>query len=147
MPIEIRWKKGRVVRAGVDRLVRDVLAGEGRAGCRVGILLTGDDDLHRLNRDFRGKDRPTDVLSFPADPDDPDTGDYLGDIAISMERAEGQAPRFSASLEEELARLVVHGLLHLLGYDHHTPADGRRMKVRERRYMAGLRAGSLVRPC
>lgn len=147
MPIEIRWKKGRVVRAGVDRLVRDVLAGEGRATQHVGLLITDDAELHRLNREFRGKDRPTDVLSFPADPDDPDTGDYLGDIAISLQRAEAQAPRYSASLEEELARLVVHGLLHLLGYDHHTPSDGRRMKARERRYLAGLRPGSLLSPC
>jgi probable rRNA maturation factor len=147
VPIEIRWIKGRVARAGLDRLLRDVLAGEGRATSTVGLLLTGDDDLRRLNRDFRGKDRPTDVLSFPADPDDPDTGDYLGDIAVSLERADEQAPRFSGSLEEELARLIVHGVLHLVGYDHHTPADGRRMKARERRYLAGLRPGSLIPPC
>lgn len=144
MPIEIRWKKRRVVRPGLDRLVKNVLAGEGRGDVRVGILLAGDDELHRLNRDFRGKDRPTDVLSFPADPGDSETGDYLGDVAISMERAVEQAPRFSASLDEEVARLVVHGLLHLMGYDHHTPADGRRMKARERRYLAGIGAGSLL---
>lgn len=144
MPIEIRWKKKRVVRAGLDRLVKTVLAGEERRGARVGILLAGDDELHRLNRDFRGKDRPTDVLSFPADPDDSETGDYLGDVAVSMERALEQAPRFSASLDEELARLIVHGVLHLLGYDHHTPADGRRMKARERRYLAGIVPGSLL---
>ena len=64
-----------------------------------------------------------------------------------MERAAAQAPRFGATLEDELARLVIHGLLHLLGYDHHTPADGRRMRARERLYLESVSAGSILPPC
>lgn len=113
----------------------------------VGVCLSDDAHLHALNRDYRGRDRPTDVLSFPAEPlpgDDVAEAEYLGDVVISMERAERQAPRFGATFEQETARLVVHGLLHLLGYDHHAPADGRRMKARERAYLAGLVRGSIL---
>ena len=122
-----------------------MLEGEGRPAARVGLRLTGDADLMEMNRTWRGMDRPTDVLAFPADPAADD--DYLGDIALSMERAIDQAPRFGATLEEEVARLVIHGLLHLLGHDHHTPAGGRRMKARERHYLVTVAAGSIVPPC
>jgi rRNA maturation RNase YbeY len=135
VPIAIRWKKKPVDRAGLARLVRAVLAGEGRRGARVGIVLTDDAVLQRLNADYRGKDRVTDVLSFPADIDDSEDGRYLGDIAISLERAAEQAPRFGTRFPGEVRRLVVHGLLHLCGYDHHAPADGRKMKARERLYL------------
>jgi probable rRNA maturation factor len=134
VPIAIRWKKKPVDRARLARLVRTVLAGEGRRGTRVGIVLTDDAVLRRLNADFRGKDRVTDVLSFPADADDSEDGKYLGDIAVSLERAAEQAPRFGNRFPAEVDRLVVHGVLHLCGYDHHSPADGRRMKARERFY-------------
>ncbi len=123
----------------------------------MGFLFTGDDELRTMNRTWRGRDRATDVLSFPAEPDtdgpagrlsaDGTADTYIGDIAISLDRARVQAPRFSATFEEETARLVVHGLLHLLGYDHHTPADGRKMKARERVYLAGVEPGALLRPC
>lgn len=146
-PLEVRWKNRPIARAGVQSVVRAVLAGEGRARATVGLCLSDDAHLHALNREYRGKDRATDVLSFPAEAqpgDDPAEADYLGDIVISMERAERQAPRFSATFEEETARLLVHGLLHLLGYDHHAPADGRRMKARERHYLAQFRPGSIL---
>ncbi len=79
----------------------------------VSILLTDDRGIRGLNRRFRNIDRPTDVLSFPMEDER-----LLGDIAISVETAIRQAGDFKVSLEEEMARLVVHGLLHLLGYDH-----------------------------
>jgi len=139
VPIAIHWKKKPVDRAGLARLVRAVLAGEGRRGVRVGIVLTDNAVLRRLNADFRGKDRVTDVLSFPSDADDSEDGRYLGDIAVSLERAAEQAPRFGTRFPGEVRRLVVHGLLHLCGYDHHAPADGRRMKARERLYLEGAR--------
>jgi probable rRNA maturation factor len=119
-----------------------VLDGEGRGGVSVGLVLTGDDEIQDMNSRWRGQDRPTDVLAFPGDPDPLDP--HLGDVVLSMDRAREQAPRFSATLEEEVVRLVVHGLLHLLGYDHHTPADGRRMKARERAYLAGFPRGSIL---
>jgi probable rRNA maturation factor len=81
-------------------------------------LITNDRELQRLNREFRGKDCPTDVLSFPMEraPGLP----LLGSLAISAQRAAAQAGQFGHSLEEELQVLMLHGLLHLLGMDHET---------------------------
>jgi probable rRNA maturation factor len=83
------------------------------------LVLTGDEQVHELNRQFRQVDAPTDVLSFPAGDVDPDTGNlYLGDIVISLPRALAQSQDAGNPLEAELRLLVVHGVLHLLGYDH-----------------------------
>ena len=83
------------------------------------IVLTDDAQLHELNREYLGIDAPTDVLSFPASESDPETGTpYLGDILISIPRAAGQAQSAGHSVEDEVQLLVVHGTLHLLGYDH-----------------------------
>jgi probable rRNA maturation factor len=81
------------------------------------VVLTDDAQLHQLNQQFLGIDAPTDVLSFPAGEVDPDTErPYLGDVIISLERAQVQAG--DHTLEDELRLLVVHGVLHLLGHDH-----------------------------
>ena len=91
-------------------------------GGDITILLTDDAQLHELNRDYLGIDRPTDVLSFPASETDPETGDrYLGDIIISVGRAQAQASAAGHPLEAEAQLLVVHGVLHLLGHDHGEP--------------------------
>ena len=83
------------------------------------LVLTDDEQLHRLNRDFLGVDAPTDVLSFPASETDPETGRrYLGDILLSVSRAETQARVAGHPLVDEARLLVVHGVLHLLGHDH-----------------------------
>ena len=83
------------------------------------IVLTGDNQIQVLDRNFLGKDTPTDVLSFPASETDPETGRlYLGDIIISVPRAEIQSAAGGHSLQDELSLLVVHGVLHLLGHDH-----------------------------
>ena len=85
----------------------------------ISIVLTDDARLHQLNRDYLGVDAPTDVLSFPASETDPETGArYLGDILISIPRAEEQAKLAGHPLESEVQLLVVHGILHLLGFDH-----------------------------
>lgn len=90
----------------------------------LSIVITGDDQLQQLNRQFLGIDAPTDVLSFPADEDDPDSGErYLGDVLISYPRAAAQAASGGHPLQDELQLLVVHGVLHLLGYDHAEPAE------------------------
>lgn len=92
------------------------------------ILITDDSAIRRLNRDFMGKDAPTDVLSFPAGERDPESGKlYLGDIVISYPRAQEQASQGGHAVAHEMQLLSVHGLLHLLGYDHLTPGDKRRM--------------------
>jgi probable rRNA maturation factor len=85
----------------------------------LSIVLTDDAQLHELNRDYLGIDAPTDVLSFPASETDPETARrYLGDILISVPRAEEQARAAGHTLEAEVQLLVIHGTLHLLGYDH-----------------------------
>ncbi len=93
----------------------------------LSLILADDDHLQRLNRDFRGMDTPTDILSFPSDPLPPeilaelDSPIYLGDIIISVPYAARRAVGESHSLVDELRLLVIHGTLHLLGYDHNTP--------------------------
>ncbi|HJZ49268.1 MAG TPA: rRNA maturation RNase YbeY, partial [Roseiflexaceae bacterium] len=127
----------------IERAVAAVLAAEAVAGSiEVSVLVTDDAALHRLNRDYRGVDAPTDVLSF-ADDDQaetahtafvraPDAPRYLGDLAISYERVAAQAAEYGHSRERELAFLTVHGVLHLLGYDHERgPEDQAAMRARE----------------
>ena len=125
------------VRALARRLAREVAGGRAFA-----CLVAGDTELRRLNREFLGRDYATDVLSFPAPCG---TGlqpvGSLGDIAISGRRAAAQARRLGHSLEDEIGILMLHGLLHLVGYDHER--DGGRMaraEVRWRRAL-GLPAG------
>ena len=85
----------------------------------ITIVLTTNQEIHKLNAQFLGHDYPTDVLSFPSDEIDIDTeNNYLGDIIISYERAVEQAQQANHSVEDELKLLLVHGILHLLGFDH-----------------------------
>ena len=92
------------------------------------VVLTYDEELHRLNRQFLEIDAPTDVLSFPADFIDPDSHHpYLGDILVSVERACQQADLQGHSASQELLLLIVHGILHLLGHDHAEDAERERM--------------------
>jgi probable rRNA maturation factor len=94
----------------------------------ITIVLADDPQLQALNRDYLGMDAPTDVLSFPADETDPETGNrYLGDILLSVPRAEQQAKAGGHSLEAEAQLLVVHGVLHLLGHDHADVKEKARM--------------------
>ena len=102
----------------------------------VSVTFTDNEGIHALNREYRNVDRPTDVLSFPlSDGEDYDTdGDavLLGDIVISLERAQTQAEEYGHSFEREVACLTVHSMLHLLGYDHETsPEDERDMFARQ----------------
>jgi probable rRNA maturation factor len=94
----------------------------------ISIVLTDDAQLQQLNREYLGIDAPTDVLSFPASETDPESGGaYLGDILISVPRAEQQAKTAGHPLSPEVQLLVVHGVLHLLGYDHATAKEKSRM--------------------
>ena len=105
----------------IRRTIRTALSAEGvTLPCEVDVLLTDDDGIHQINRDMRQVDRPTDVLSFPGPGDaDPGTGLIpLGDMVLSMERVSAQAKEFGHSKRRELAYLVTHSVLHLLGYDH-----------------------------
>src|SRR5215208_5078185 len=94
----------------------------------LSIILTDDARLHELNLNYLGVDAPTDVLSFPASETDPETGaHYIGDILISIPRAQTQADAAGHSLEAEVQLLVVHGVLHLIGHDHAEAEDKARM--------------------
>lgn len=111
----------------------------------VSVLLTGDDHLRRLNREFRRKDRPTDVLSFPAPPPLNGHRQPAGDLAISVETASRQATEFGHPLAAELEILMLHGLLHLAGLDHETDQGqmARREAALRRRF--GLTPGLIER--
>jgi probable rRNA maturation factor len=116
--------------------LRRVLRGAGRTlgvGGEVSVVLAGDRLLQRLNRDFRGKDRPTDVLSFPGAGGD----EGLGDVVISVPTAARNARRLGHSVPRELDILALHGFLHVLGHDHET--DDGTMDRLERRLRGRLR--------
>jgi probable rRNA maturation factor len=108
----------------LERAVKAALTHESESlESELSIVLTDEARLQQLNRDYLGIDAPTDVLSFPASETDPETGArYIGDILISIPRAETQALTAGHPLEWEVQLLVVHGVLHLLGHDH---ADGK----------------------
>jgi probable rRNA maturation factor len=111
---------------------------EGRAGAgEVTIVLAGDALVHRLNRDFRGKDKPTNVLSFPAGAD-PAPEQPLGDIVIALGTMRAEARAAGKPLADHLAHLVMHGVLHLLGHDHERPGPARRMERLEAQLLAGF---------
>ena len=125
-PPSTRSNSPALARSGLTRFL-------GRARERVGlrgevdVLLTSDAEIKRLNRIFRGKNKPTDVLSFPA-PDEI-VFEHAGDLAISLETAAEQAERFGHSLSDEVRILLLHGLLHLAGMDHEV--DSGEMAERE----------------
>jgi len=106
--------------AGLERAALQVLQQAGAdASAETTIVLTDDAQLHSLNRQFLGIDAPTDVLSFPGGETDPDSQAlYLGDVIISLSRAQAQAAAGGYALQDELQLLIVHGMLHLLGHDH-----------------------------
>jgi probable rRNA maturation factor len=158
----------------IEQVIGAVLNLEGqsegqRGEVSVSVLLTDDAELHALNRDYRGIDAPTDVLSFPGDPGNPgdlaaeqpadtanqqpaaqprfvrppDAPRHLGDLALSYERVLAQAAEYGHSPQRELAYLSAHGTLHLLGYDHEAgPEEAARMRLREE---AALQALGLTR--
>ncbi len=103
----------------------------------IGVTLVTDEQIHQLNRDYRQVDRPTDVLSFALDEgEEPELVDgpeehLLGDVIISAETAERQGQEFGHGLEREIIYLAVHGLLHLLGYDHMEESDKKIMRGEE----------------
>jgi probable rRNA maturation factor len=117
----------REVRAFAKRLASEVAGG--RSFC---CLITGDDEVRRLNRDFRKKDSATDVLAFPA----ADPNGFLGEIAISYPRALQQAADYRLPVLREIEILMLHGVLHLLGMDHE--ADRGRMARAEAKWRAAL---------
>ena len=116
------------------------------SACEVSIRLTSDAEVHALNRDYRGKDKPTNVLSFPmfapeeiadlAHSDLPEL--LLGDIVLAYETCAAEAAEKGVPLEAHASHLIVHGMLHILGYDHKEESAAEEMEALERRAMAAI---------
>jgi probable rRNA maturation factor len=129
----------------VKKIVRQVLKAEGVAlPYEVSLVFTDSETVKQLNRDYRGVDEPTDVLAFYMLPqkgsDDsfalpPDGVTRLGEVIISYPQAAEQAKEQGHSLESELALLIIHGILHLLGYDHEKPEEESKMREMERKLL------------
>ena len=119
------------------RAVAAVLAREANAAVEVSVLLADDVAVARLNRDYRGQDRPTNVLSFPAEVS---VGEprLLGDVVVALETATREAAASGTPLADHLTHLVVHGTLHLMGFDHLAEAEAEDMEAREISLLAGL---------
>ena len=136
----------------IRKVIRTALAAEGMTlPCEVDVLLTDDEGIHAVNLDMRGVDRATDVLSFPEfdlipgehpeeEDADPGTGLIpLGDMVISLEHVAAQAQEYGHSRQREMAYLVTHSVLHLLGYDHLDEGEQKRqMRAREEAILAEL---------
>lgn len=123
MKVDIVGTRSRSERQAIARLVRRVLGDEKCPAREISIVLTSNREIRRLNRRFLGRDRNTDVMAFPI------SDELLGEIYVSRDQARTQAVEYGLSPDSELRRLVLHGLLHLLGYSH------RRMQPQYRRYL------------
>jgi probable rRNA maturation factor len=126
-------KSGLNLRPLILKCCRAVLRREGyTSDCEVSVTLVHDPQIQELNREYRGIDAPTDVLSFEMG------GELLGDVIISLDTATRQARRYEHSSEREIAFLTVHGLLHLLGYNHERKSDEREMLAKQEEVLDGL---------
>ena len=122
-------------------IARITLEHEDVGDCQLSVAVTTDAEIHALNRQYAGEDRPTDVLAFSQEEGEafiaaPDELRHLGDVVISVETAERQASEAGHDLDAEMAHLLAHGVLHLLGYDHTEADDEREMRERERAVLA-----------
>ena len=142
--------QGRIDKRWLRRLVKQSIAAHG-VGTEVelSLLITDDATVHELNKKYRGKDKTTDVLSFALEADKrgdasagfvmpPGEMVHLGEVIVSYPRAVEQAAERKHPVEDELALLVVHGVLHLLGYDHDKPAREREMRSLEQRVLSAV---------
>ena len=130
------------------RLARAALGALGEYGTELSVAVVDDAEMQRLNRDYRRKDRTTDVLAFAQREGEPNAvvaHGLLGDVVISVPTAERQASERGHSLDHELCELLVHGILHLLGYDHErSPAEARRMFAKAREVVAAIEAPAVA---
>jgi probable rRNA maturation factor len=127
--------RGRAAAPRLKRRAEAFLAALGKEGSELSLLVVGDRGIRRLNREWRGKDVATDVLSFPSAPEG--AGALLGDVVVSLDTAARVARAERRPVAEELDRYVVHGILHLLGMDHETPREARVMAAREDELLTG----------
>ena len=136
MSLEIEGYDTLVNEEEMKKYIKEALESEFESDRPVylSILFTGNEEIQVINKQYRGKDQPTDVISFAYhETEDFDIGPYdtLGDIVISMERVEEQAAEYNHSSKREMYYVLTHGLLHLLGYDHIEEDDKKEMRARE----------------
>lgn len=119
--------------AALEALTGLVLKAEGRGEGEVSYLFVNNARIRELNRNYLGRDYPTDVLSFPQaeEGEKDDVSLLLGDVVVSTQRARENAAGFGQTVKDEFTLYVIHGLLHLLGYSDHPPDSRREMKLRE----------------
>lgn len=141
--IRARFGRSAFTRRALEAFLAEARRAAGLKGS-VAVLLTGDEEIRRLNREFRGKDKATDVLSFPAGEGARRTR-MAGDLAISVETASREAERLGHSLDVELRVLLLHGALHLAGYDHETDSGEMARKENALRKKLGLAEGLIAR--
>ena len=126
-------RRAGLVRVALARLARRVLTAAGEPEAQLSLLLVGDRRMRRLNRLYRGRDYPTDVLAFPMREAGGPASPLLGDVVIALPQAARQAKQDGHFLDQELATLLIHGTLHLLGYDHERGGrEAERMRRKER---------------
>lgn len=127
----------------LESLAARVLEAERVPPAELGVLITDDETVRRLNRRYADEDAPTDVLAFSMQEGDefvsPDDVLRLGEVIISYPTAARQADEAGLAVDQEVAHLLVHGVLHLLGYDHSEPAEEQRMRTREQELLAAIR--------
>jgi len=139
-----RWRAGLpAAQAILERAARAAVAAalnQPKRSLEISFLLGDDARIRRLNRDYRGQDRPTNVLAFPAEDDAPAPGEprLLGDVALAFETVQREAAEQGKNLADHVSHLAVHGVLHLLGYDHVTRVEAARMERLETAILAGL---------
>ncbi len=150
--IDINIKRGlgfAYTKPWLKNIVKKVLHAENVEGpVAVDILITDDRQIHKMNRQYRGIDRPTDVLSFALNekgapdidfPDEQDGLNNLGEIIISYPRVVEQSRGHYVTIEDELTLLITHGVLHLLGYNHEESTDSRKMRRREKSIITAIK--------
>jgi probable rRNA maturation factor len=147
MPVRLIVEEGPhpgVSRADLARRARAMLEAIQMKECELSILLTGDDQIQKLNRIYRKKNRPTDVLAFSQREGEHEdrAGRLLGDVVVSIPTARRQAAARKRDLASEVTMLLAHGLLHLLGWDHDTPEKDRRMRAETKRLCAAASAAA-----
>lgn len=137
--LRVRLAKAPLHRTRFVRFAERILAAAGEPGSELSIEIVGDGRMRRLNRIYRKKDRTTDVLAFPMRESESPVVTWLGDVVIALPTARRQARQAGHSVDEELAALLIHGFLHLCGYDHErSEREARRMRRRERAIMRVL---------
>ena len=141
MPVDIARRDAgrRVPSRSLQKIAQAILDAMGRTEAELSLALIGNAEMRRLNATYRKKDYPTDVLSFPIEGGPPGVGALLGDVIISVDKAREQALERGCTEAEEIVALLIHGIVHLLGYDHERSAkDARAMKRQENKIRSVL---------